>query len=126
MFKKTRKGQLKKLEFKANKILFGDIGLKAVESGVISSRQIEAARQAVSRKLKRKAKIWIKIFPNLPVTSKPAGIRMGEGKGQITHWVARVKSGTVLLEICGNNVVMLKEALKTGKSKFPLKTKIFY
>lgn len=125
MFKKTKKGRLKKLEFKANRLTFGDMGLKAVESGIINSRQIEAVRQAVSRKTKRKAKIWIKIFPNLPITSKPSGARMGKGKGQVSHWGARVQSGTVLLEISGSNVAILKEALKTGKAKFPLKTKIF-
>lgn len=125
MFKKTKKGRLREFEFKTNKLVFGDLGLKATESGIINSRQIEAARQAISRKTKRKAKIWIKIFPDLPITSKPTGIRMGKGKGQFSHWGARVRSGTVLIEICGTNTNVLMEALKTGKAKLPIKTKIF-
>ena len=75
MFKKTKKGRLREFEFKTNKLVFGDLGLKATESGIINSKQIEAARQAISRKTKRKAKIWIKIFPDLPITSKPTGDR---------------------------------------------------
>lgn len=84
-YKKIKKGKLKKLEFKANSLKFGTAGLKAAESGVINSQQIEAARQAIARKIKRKGKIWIKIFPDLPITSKPTGIRMGKGKGQLSH-----------------------------------------
>jgi large subunit ribosomal protein L16 len=125
MFKKTKKGRLREFEFKTNKLVFGDLGLKATESGIINSRQIEAARQAISRKTKRKAKIWIKIFPDLPITAKPTGVRMGKGKGQFSHWGARVRSGTVLIEICGTNTNVLMEALKTGKAKLPIKTKIF-
>lgn len=125
MFKKTKKGQLRKFEFKTNKLVFGDLGLKATESGIINSRQIESARQAISRKTKRKAKIWIKIFPDLPITSKPTGVRMGKGKGRISHWGARVRSGTVLIEVCGTSINVLMEALKTGKAKLPVKTKIF-
>lgn len=125
MFKKTKKGRLREFEFKTNKLVFGDLGLKATESGIINSKQIEAARQAISRKTKRKAKIWIKIFPDLPITSKPTGVRMGKGKGQFSHWGARVRSGTVLIEICGTNTKVLMEALKTGKAKLPIKTKIF-
>ena len=125
MFKKTKKGKLRKSEFKTNKLVFGNLGLKAVESGIINSRQIEATRQAISRKTKRKAKIWIKIFPDLPITSKPTGVRMGKGKGSFSHWGVRVRSGTVLIEICGTNTNVLIEALKTGKAKLPIKTKIF-
>ena len=125
MFKKTKKGRLREFEFKTNRLVFGDLGLKATESGIINSRQLEAARQAISRKTKRKAKIWIKIFPDLPITSKPTGVRMGKGKGQFSHWGARVRSGTVLIEICGTNTKVLMEALKTGKAKLPIKTKIF-
>lgn len=124
-YKKTKKGKLKRLEFKANCLKFGTIGLKAVESGIINSRQIEAARQAITRKIKRKGKIWIRIFPNLPITSKPTGTRMGKGKGQISHWGARVSSGTVLFEVCGVNSNTIFLALKTGGAKLPIKTKIF-
>lgn len=124
-FKKTRKGKLRKLEFKSNDLNFGTIGLKAAESGIINSRQIESARQAIARKIKRKGKIWIRIFPYLPITAKPTGIRMGKGKGQLSHWGARVRGGTVLFEICGVNFSTVFSALKTGGAKLPIKTKIF-
>jgi large subunit ribosomal protein L16 len=124
-FKKTKKGVLGKLEYKANNLNFGTIGLKAVESGIISSRQIEAARQAIVRKIKRKGKVWIRIFPYLPVTAKSTGVRMGKGKGKISHWGARVRGGEVLFEICGINFNTVFGALKTGGAKLPIKTRIF-
>ena len=124
-YKKTKKGKLVKLEFKANKLTFGNIGLKAAESGIISSKQIEAARQAIVRKIKRKGKVWIKIFPDLPITSKPTGIRMGKGKGAVSHRGARVRGGTVLFEICGVSFSTVFLALRTGGAKLPIKTKIF-
>nr|YP_009115300.1 ribosomal protein L16 [Berkeleya fennica]AJA05821.1 ribosomal protein L16 [Berkeleya fennica] len=124
-YKKTKKGKLSKLEFKSNDLKFGTVGLKAAESGIINSRQIEAARQAIVRKIKRKGKIWIKIFPDLPITSKPTGVRMGKGKGQVSHWGARVSGGTVLFEICGVNFNTVLSALKTGGAKLPIRTKIF-
>jgi large subunit ribosomal protein L16 len=124
-YKKTKKGKLVKLEFKSNNLRFGTIGLKAAESGIINSRQIEAARQAIVRRLKRKGKIWIRIFPYLPITSKPTGVRMGKGKGQISHWGARVRGGTTIFEICGVNFSTVFSALQTGGAKLPIKTKIF-
>ena len=124
-YKKTKKGKLVKLEFKANSLKFGTIGLKAAESGIINSHQMEASRQAITRKIKRKGKIWVRIFPDLPITSKPTGIRMGKGKGQISYWGARVRGGTVLFEICGVNLTTVFLALKTGGAKLPIKTKIF-
>jgi large subunit ribosomal protein L16 len=124
-YKKTKKGKLVKLEFKSNNLTFGTIGLKASEAGILSAKQIEAARQAISRKIKRKGKMWIKIFPDLPITSKPTGVRMGKGKGQVSYWGARVRGGTVLFEICGVNLLTANEALKTGGAKLPIKTKIF-
>lgn len=124
-YKKTKKGKLVRLEFKSNKLKFGTIGLKAAESGILNSKQIEAARQAIVRKIKRKGKIWIRIFPDLSITSKPTGVRMGKGKGQISHWGARVRGGTVLFEICGVNINNVILALKTGGAKLPIKTKIF-
>lgn len=124
-YKKIKKGKLKRLEFKANNLKFGTVGLKAAESGIINSRQIEAARQAIARKIKRKGKIWIKIFPDLPITSKPTGVRMGKGKGQLSHWGVRVSGGTVLFEVCGVNFNTVFSALKTGGAKLPIKTKIF-
>jgi large subunit ribosomal protein L16 len=124
-FKKTKKGKLVKLEFKLNRLKFGTIGLKAAEAGILNSRQLEAARQAITRKIKRKGKIWIRVFPDLPVTSKPTGVRMGKGKGQFVHWGARVRGGTVIFEICGVNFSTVFSALKTGGAKLPIKTKIF-
>jgi large subunit ribosomal protein L16 len=125
-YKKTKKGKLVKLEFKAINLNFGTVGLKASEAGILNSRQIEAARQAIARKTKRKAKIWIKIFPDLPITSKPTGVRMGKGKGQVSHWGARVRGGTVLFEVCGANFKIITTALKTASAKLPIKTKIFH
>lgn len=124
-YKKTKKGKLVKLEFKSVDLKFGTLGLKSVEAGIISARQIEAARQAITRKIKRKGKVWIKIFPDLPITSKPTGVRMGKGKGQVSHWSARVRGGTVLFELCGINTNVAIAALKTGGAKLPIKTKIF-
>jgi len=126
-YKKVRKGKLSRLEFKSNKLNFGDIGLKAMESGIIHARQVEASRQAISRKIKRKGKIWIRIFPDLPITAKPTESRMGKGKGTLSHWGSRVRGGTVLFEICGvkdSNIAI--EALRTGGTKLPIKTQIFY
>jgi len=124
-YKKIKKGKLKNLEFKANKLNFGTIGLKSVESGLISSKQIEAARQAIVRKTKRKGKIWIKIFPDLPITKKPTEVRMGKGKGSVSHWSARIKGGTVLFEMCGINPKTAIAAFKTGGAKLCVKTLIF-
>jgi large subunit ribosomal protein L16 len=123
-YKKTKKGKLSKYEFKANELKFGTIGLKATEAGLVNTRQIEAARQAITRKIKRKGKVWVRIFPDLPITSKPTGVRMGKGKGQVSHWVARVRGGTILFEICGVNMNTVSTALKAGGSKLPIKTKI--
>jgi len=100
-FKKLHKNKLKKLEYSANSLGFGSIGLQALNSGCISSRQIEATRQSINRKLKRTGKIWIKIFPHISITAKPIEVRMGKGKGAVKHWVAKVKKGTVLFEIDG-------------------------
>ena len=124
-YKKTRKGRLKKLEFKANRVRFGEFGLKAEVSGMITAHQIEAARRTIARKVKRKGKIWIRIFPDLPVTSKPAESRMGKGKGPVSHWVAKIRGGNTLFEICGVPKHIGIEALKAGSKKLPVKTKIF-
>lgn len=124
-YKKTKKGKIRKLEFKANKLIFGSVGLKAINSGIITARQIEATRQAISRKVKKKGKIWIRIFPDVPITAKPISARMGKGKGSLSHWGAKVKGGTMLFEICGvKDIKIIKSALRTGSAKLPLKTKI--
>lgn len=125
-FKKTKKGKLSKFNFKSNKLQFGHIGLKVIESGLITSKQIESARQAINRKIKRKGKVWIRIFPSISVTSKPAAVRMGKGKGAVSHWVSKVGSGTVIFEMCGVSNYLSKSALRTGSAKLPVKTKIIY
>ena len=124
-YKKIRKGTILKLEFRSNKLQFGTIGLKSIESGVISSRQIEAARQAINRKIKRKGKLWIRVFPSLPITSKPTEVRMGKGKGSVSHWVSKIASGAILFELCGVTQSTAVSAFRTGGAKLPLKTKIF-
>jgi large subunit ribosomal protein L16 len=124
-YKKVKKGKLSKLEFKANTLKFGEIGLKAKMSGMISARQIESARRVITRKMKKKGKVWIRIFPDLPITAKPAESRMGKGKGAVSHWVSRVRSGTVLFEICGIPKHIAKEALESGSSKLPINTCVF-
>ena len=102
-FKKVRKGTLPYLNFKSNKLKFGTIGLKAAESGTISSRQIQAARQSIMRKINRKGKLWIRIFPSIPITQKPAEVRMGKGKGSVSFWSAKVAGGSLIFELCGVN-----------------------
>ena len=124
-YKKTKKGKLNPLEFKANTIKFGEFGLKGQVSGIITARQIEAARRTIARKIKRKGKIWICIFPDLPITAKPTESRMGKGKGPVSFWGARVRGGTTLFEICGIPKHIATEALRAGSKKLPLKTKIF-
>ena len=124
-YKKIQKGKLKKFKIKNNKVQFGEIGLKAINSGTINAYQIEAARKAIVRKIKRKGKIWICIFPNLPVTAKATESRMGKGKGSVSHWVAKVKGGTTLFEVCGVSENISIEALMAGSKKLPVKTKIF-
>lgn len=124
-YKKIKKGKLKKFEFKTNNLKFGTVGLKAKESGIINSKQIESTRQTITKKIKKKGKVWIRIFPNLPITSKPIGARMGKGKGSLSHWGARVRSGTVLFEICGTKLNLVTEALIAGAYKLPVKTNVF-
>lgn len=124
-YKKLKKGNLKKLEFKSNCLKFGTVGLKAVNSGIITARQLEASRQAISRKIKKKGKVWIRIFPDLPLTAKSVSSRMGKGKGGFSHWGRKVKGGTVLFEICGvKDLKVVLASLKTGAAKLPLKTRL--
>ena len=122
---KIKKGSLKKLEFKTNKLKFGLIGLKSKESGVLNLKQINSAKQTILKKMKKQGKIWTRIFPNISITKKSIGTRMGKGKGQISHWSAKISAGTVLFEICGTNYNKTISALKAGSAKLCLKTKIF-
>ena len=123
-FKKVRKGKLSKFNFRSNQLKFGTIGLKAAESGTISARQIEAARQSITRKIDRKGKLWIRIFPNLPITTKPTEVRMGKGKGSVDFWAAKVAGGKIIFELCGVNKSIARRAFKTGSAKLPIQTLI--
>ena len=99
--------------------------MKSQVAGLINARQIESARRAIVKKTKRKGKLWIRIFPDLPVTSKPTESRMGKGKGAVSYWVSRVSAGTTLFELCGLPTHIAIEALKSAGKKLPVKTKIF-
>ena len=123
-YKKFKKGRLKKFEFKVNNLKFGTLGLKAIQSGIIKSNQLVAAKQAITKKIKKKGKLWMNIFTNFSVTAKPIGTRMGKGKGSISHWVAKVSCGTILFEVCSFNYNTSFSALKIGSSKLPIRTKI--
>tara|TARA_B110000908_G_C10185960_1_gene417992 strand:+ start:479 stop:910 length:432 start_codon:yes stop_codon:yes gene_type:complete len=124
-YKKIRKGTLPKLTYKSNKLKFGTIGLKSLEAGTISARQLEAARQSITRKIERKGKLWVRIFPSLPITSKPNEVRMGKGKGPVSHWGVKIGGGCILFELCGINKNIAMSAFKTGGAKLPIKTAIF-
>lgn len=124
-YKKIKKGKLLKFNNKPNKLNFGTIGLKSVNSGYISAKQIEAARQAIARKTERKGKLWVCVYPHIPITKKPAETRMGKGVGKIRYWSAKIRGGTTLFELCGVKLQTAVQAFKTGGAKLPLKTKIF-
>lgn len=122
-YRKPQKGKMKGNSGRGHQLAFGDFGIKTLEQKFITSRQIEAARQAVTRHLKRQGKVWIKIFPDKPVTAKPAEVRMGKGKGDIDQYVARVKPGRILFEVEGVTPDLAKEALRLAAQKLPVKTK---
>ncbi len=122
--RKVQKGRIKGLAQRGSEISFGSFGLKTLEMGRITSRQIEAARQAITRYMKRQGQVWIRIFPDTPITSKPAEVRMGKGKGALDHWVAKVKPGRIMFEIDGVSEEVAKEALRLGAQKMPVKCKI--
>ena len=123
-FRKQQRGRMRGVATKGNKIAFGQFALQAQECGWITSRQIEASRRAMTRYVKRGGQIWIRIFPDKPVTMRPAETRMGSGKGNPEFWVAVVKPGTILFEINGLNKEMSLKVLKTASYKLPIKTKI--
>ena len=123
-YQKVQKGKLKKFKFKS-KLHFGNFGLKALESGIVTAKHLHAANQAISRKIKKNGKIWLKVYPNLPITKKPAEVRMGKGKGNVSHWATKVRSGSILFEIIAVNEKTARRAFKTGSAKLPIKTKIF-
>jgi large subunit ribosomal protein L16 len=122
-YRKRQKGRLRGLATRGNSISFGDYGLQAVEKGWITNRQIEAARVALTRHIKRGGKVWIRIFPDRPVTRKPAETRMGKGKGAPEGWVAPVKAGRMLFELEGVAQPVARRAMELAAAKLPVKTK---
>lgn len=121
--RRVMKGRMRGKATRGEKLSFGDFGLKALEAGWITDRQIEAARIAMTRHVKRGGKIWIRIFPDKPITRKPAETRMGSGKGAPDHWVAVVKPGRVMYEIQGVEESLAREAFMLAAQKLPIKTK---
>jgi large subunit ribosomal protein L16 len=122
-YRKQQRGRRRGKAHRGSEITFGEFGLKALEPAWLTNRQIEAARVALTRRIKRGGKVWICIFPDKPVTVKPAETRMGKGKGAPDHWVAVVKPGRVLFELEGVNPPLAKEALTLAANKLPIKTK---
>ena len=122
--RKVRKGKNKGVATRCNTVAFGDYGLMSLDNERINSRQIEAARQAITRYIKRGGKIWIRIFPHTPVTKKPLDVKMGSGKGEPQFFVAKVKAGTVMFEIADVTEDQAKEALRLASHKLPCATKI--
>ena len=123
-FRKQHKGRIHGKSYSGSKLNFGSFGLKAIQPGRITAREIEAARQAITREMKREGKVWIRIFPDVPVSKKPAEVRMGKGKGAPDHWVAVVKPGRVLFELAGIPEETAKHALTLAASKMPMGTKV--
>ena len=122
-YRKRHKGRMKGKATRGNDLAFGDFALQSTSCGFITSRQIEAARIAISRFIKRGGKIWIRIFPHTPVTRKPLGLKMGGGKGSPEFFVAKVRKGTVLFEMQGVNEETAREAMRLASHKLPVKTK---
>jgi large subunit ribosomal protein L16 len=123
-YRKQHKGRIRGLAYKGGTVSFGSFGLKAVTEGRITNRQIESARIAMTRHMKREGKVWIRIFPDKPITKKPQEVRMGKGKGAVDHWVAQVKAGTIMFEIDGVPYNVAVEALALAAQKLPLLTKV--
>jgi large subunit ribosomal protein L16 len=123
-FRKMQKGRMNGKAYRGAKVSFGEFGLKAMEPGWITNRQIESARIAITRHVKRGGKVWIRIFPDKPLTKKPAETRMGKGKGAPESWVAVVKPGRIMYEMSGVEESVAKEALRLASHKLPIATKI--
>jgi large subunit ribosomal protein L16 len=122
-FRKQFKGRIHGRATSGTFLTFGEYGLKAMEPDRLTARQIEAARRAITRHMKRAGRVWIRIFPDVPVTDKPTEVRMGKGKGAPEYWAARVKPGRVLFELDGVPVNLAREALALGAAKLPIKTR---
>ncbi|MEH6673729.1 MULTISPECIES: 50S ribosomal protein L16 [unclassified Sulfitobacter] len=123
-FRKQHKGRIKGLAKGGSDLNFGTYGLKALEPERVTARQIEAARRAMTRHMKRQGRVWIRIFPDVPVTAKPIEVRMGKGKGSVDRWVCKVKPGRVMFEIDGVSEDVAQEALRLAAMKLPIKTRV--
>ena len=121
-YRKEQKGRNRGLATRGAHVAFGEFGLKATERGRLTARQIEAARRAITRHIKRGGRIWIRIFPDKPISQKPAEVRMGNGKGNPEYWVAEIQPGKVLYEMDGVNEALAREAFALAAAKLPLKT----
>jgi large subunit ribosomal protein L16 len=121
-FRKVQKGRNRGLALRGSKVSFGEYALKATTRGRITARQIEAARRAMTRHVKRGGKIWIRVFPDKPITNKPLEVRMGKGKGAVEYWVAQIKPGKVLYEIEGVSEELAREAFELAARKLPVQT----
>jgi len=125
-YRKQMKLDNRGLAHKGSKVSFGEYGLKALDRGRLTARQIEAARRTISRHVKRGGKIWIRVFPDKPVSKKPLEVRMGSGKGSVEYWVAQIKPGTMLYELEGVSEDLAREAFSLAAAKLPLKTTFSY
>lgn len=123
-YRKQQKGRVKGLSHRGSTVSFGSFGLKTLEMGMITSRQIESARIAMTRYMKREGKVWIRIFPDKPITAKPLEVRMGKGKGALDHYVAPIKPGKILFEMDGVSLEVATEALRLAAQKLPVLTKM--
>ncbi len=121
-YRKQQKGRNRGIAQRSNKVSFGEFGIKALDRGRITSRQIESARRAITRHVKRGGKLWIRIFPDKPITKKPIEVRMGKGKGNVEYWVALVQPGSMLYEIEGVSEDVAREAFRRASAKLPVKT----
>ena len=121
-FRKQQKGKLRGFATSGAKVSFGEFGLKAITRGRVTARQIEAARRAMTRHIKRGGKVWIRIFPDVPITKKPVEVRMGKGKGNVEYWVAKVQPGKVLYEMEGVSEDVAREAFRLAAAKLPVLT----
>ena len=121
-FRKQHKGRNNGLAYRGSAVSFGEFGLKATTRGRITARQIESARRAITRHVKRSGKLWIRVFPDKPITKKPLEVRMGKGKGSVEYWVAQIKPGSMLYEIQGVPESLARDAFKLAAAKLPIKT----
>lgn len=121
-YRKQQKGRNRGLASRGSRVSFGEYGLQSIARGRVTARQIEAARRAITRYVKRGAKVWIRIFPDKPVSKKPLEVRQGKGKGNVEYWVAQVKPGTILYEMEGVTEEVAREALRLASAKLPVRT----